>query len=45
MSIDTIPFNKPYKSKNEIQYIREVVESGLVSGDRKYTKLVQQYID
>lgn len=45
MPIDTIPFNKPYKSKNEIQYIREVVESGLVSGDRKYTKLVQQYID
>ena len=40
-----IPFNKPYKAKNEISYINQVLESGLISGDRKYTKLVQQLLE
>lgn len=43
--MDIIPFNKPYKAKNELKYIEDVVSSGLVSGDRKYTKLAQQYLD
>jgi dTDP-4-amino-4,6-dideoxygalactose transaminase len=40
-----IPFNKPYLTGKEIVYIKEVLESGLVSGDRKYTKLVQELLE
>lgn len=44
MSEKVIPFNKPYKSAHELEYMKEVIDSGLVSGDRKYTKLVQPYL-
>ena len=40
-----IPFNKPYFKNRELDYIKEVIESGLVSGDRKYTKIVQEYME
>lgn len=36
-----IPFNKPFIAKNEKKYVQDVIESGLISGDRKYTKLTQ----
>ena len=35
----TIRFNKPYFTEKEIECIKEVIESGLVSGDRKYTSI------
>lgn len=37
-----IPYNSPYFAGNEQKYILDVLQSGLVSGDRKYTKLVQE---
>jgi len=40
-----IPFNKPCFQGKELDYIKEVMESGLVSGDRKYTKIVQEYME
>lgn len=40
-----IPYNKPYLTGKEKTYIEEVLESGLVSGDRKYTKLVQELLE
>ena len=33
-----IPFNKPYLSGREIDYIRDAVLSGLISGDGMFTK-------
>lgn len=33
-----IPFNKPFIIGNEIEYIKEAVTSGKISGDGKYTK-------
>ena len=43
--MEKIRFNKPYLTGNEIKYISETLESGLVSGDRKYTPLVQNFIE
>jgi dTDP-4-amino-4,6-dideoxygalactose transaminase len=34
----TIPFNKPYLSGKEIEYIRDAVVAGKISGDGKYTE-------
>ena len=33
-----IPFNKPYLSGNEFEYIKQAVESGKISGDGIFTK-------
>ena len=38
-----IPFNKPYKAKNQIQFIDEVLNSDKISGNGKYTKLCQEF--
>lgn len=38
-----IPYNSPYFAGNEQKYALDVLQTGLVSGDRKYTKLVQEY--
>lgn len=42
-----IPFNYPYLTGNEIRYIEDVLcslsEGGHISGDGKYTKLVQDF--
>lgn len=38
-----IPYNLPYFSGNEQKYVLEVLQSGLVAGDRKFTKLVQEF--
>jgi dTDP-4-amino-4,6-dideoxygalactose transaminase len=38
-----IPYCSSYFAGNEQKYVLDVLQSGLVSGDRKYTKLVQEY--
>ena len=42
-----IPFNRPYLTGNEIRYMQDVLhslsEGGHISGDGKYTKLVQDF--
>lgn len=40
-----IPFNKPYLSGKEIQYIKDAVVSGKISGNGKYTQLCQQFFE
>ena len=40
-----IPFNKPYLSGNETNYIEEAVKSGKISGNGKYTKLCQEFFE
>jgi len=40
-----IPFNKPYLTGNETDYIRESVLSGKISGDGVYTKKCHQYFE
>jgi dTDP-4-amino-4,6-dideoxygalactose transaminase len=37
------PFNKPYLTGNETQYIEDAVQSGKISGNGKYTKLCQDF--
>jgi dTDP-4-amino-4,6-dideoxygalactose transaminase len=43
--MQTIPFNKSFVATNELKYITEVINSGLVSGDRKYTKIVHSFME
>ncbi len=42
-----IPFNRPYLTGNELRYMEDVIQSfdkgGHISGDGKYTKLVQDF--
>jgi dTDP-4-amino-4,6-dideoxygalactose transaminase len=38
-----IPFNKPYFTGNENNYIADAVASGHISGNGKYTKLCQNF--
>lgn len=40
-----IPFNKPYLSGNELQYISDAVISGKISGDGKYTHKVHTFFE
>jgi len=44
-----IPFNRPYLTGNELTYIEDVIQSSQsgehISGDGKYTKLVQQFFE
>lgn len=40
-----IPFNKPYLSGNELQYIGEAVQSGKISGNGVFTKKSQQFFE
>ncbi|MCX6027645.1 MAG: dTDP-4-amino-4,6-dideoxygalactose transaminase, partial [Chloroflexi bacterium] len=40
-----IPFNKPYLSGNEIEYIREAVASGKISGDGMFTRKCQRFFE
>lgn len=41
----SIPFNKPYISGNEYAYIKDVLDSGKLSGNRKYTQLCQAFFE
>ena len=40
-----IPFNKPYLSGKEIEYIQKAVASGKISGDGYYTKKCQEFFE
>lgn len=39
------PFNKPYLSGKEIEYIAESVKTGKISGDGKFTKLCHSFFE
>lgn len=41
----SIPFNKPYLTGKETDYIREAVASGKISGDGKFTNKCHQFIE
>lgn len=41
----TIPFNKPYLSGKELEYIRDSVQSGKISGNGKYTKRCHEFFE
>lgn len=40
-----IPFNKPYITGKEVQYIQDAVATGKISGNGKYTQLCHQYFE
>lgn len=40
-----IPFNKPFITGNELEYIQDAVDYGHISGNGKYTKLTQQFFE
>ncbi len=40
-----IPFNKPFITGNELEYIKDAVDFGHISGNGKYTKLTQQFFE
>lgn len=40
-----IPFNKPYLTGKETDYITDAVKSGKISGNGKYTKLCQDFFE
>jgi dTDP-4-amino-4,6-dideoxygalactose transaminase len=40
-----IPFNKPYASGKEYEYLKDALASGKISGNGKYTKLCQQFFE
>ena len=40
-----IPFNKPYLTGKETDYIHDAVKSGKLSGNGKYTKLCQTFFE
>ncbi|MHC4122158.1 MAG: dTDP-4-amino-4,6-dideoxygalactose transaminase [Planctomycetota bacterium] len=40
-----IPFNKPYLTGKETDYIKQAVESGKISGDGIFTKKCQQFFE
>ncbi len=40
-----IPFNKPYLSGRELDYIRDAVESGQISGDGPYTRKCHSFLE
>jgi dTDP-4-amino-4,6-dideoxygalactose transaminase len=40
-----IPFNKPFFAGSELDYIKDAVISGKISGNGKYTKMCQNYFE
>ena len=40
-----IPFNKPYMTGQETEYIRQAVESGKISGNGEFTKRCQNFFE
>lgn len=45
MQQNQIPFNKPFITGNELEYIKDAVNFGHISGNGKYTKLTQQFFE
>ena len=41
----SIPYNKPFISGNELQYIADAVGTGKISGDGKYSQLCQHFFE
>ncbi|WP_226389669.1 dTDP-4-amino-4,6-dideoxygalactose transaminase [Penaeicola halotolerans] len=41
----TIPFNKPFLTGNEIDYINDAIHFGKISGNGKYTKKCQDFFE
>jgi dTDP-4-amino-4,6-dideoxygalactose transaminase len=41
----TIPFNKPYLTGKETEYITDAVQTGKISGNGKYTQKCQQFFE
>ena len=40
-----IPFNKPYMTGKETEYVRQAVESGKISGNGEFTKRCQKFFE
>ncbi|MBR4612726.1 MAG: dTDP-4-amino-4,6-dideoxygalactose transaminase [Kiritimatiellae bacterium] len=40
-----IPFNKPYMTGRETEYVRQAVESGKISGNGEFTKRCQKFFE
>ena len=40
-----LPFNKPFFTGNETNYIKDAVQSGKISGNGKYTQLCQEFFE
>ncbi|HYD92607.1 MAG TPA: aminotransferase class I/II-fold pyridoxal phosphate-dependent enzyme, partial [Flavobacterium sp.] len=40
-----IPFNKPYLTGKETEYIHDAVSTGKISGNGKYTKMCQSFFE
>ncbi|MFC1850157.1 dTDP-4-amino-4,6-dideoxygalactose transaminase [candidate division CSSED10-310 bacterium] len=40
-----IPFNRPFIIGNELEYIQDAVLSGIISGNGKYTKKCQEFME
>jgi dTDP-4-amino-4,6-dideoxygalactose transaminase len=40
-----IPFNKPYFSGRELEYIEQAINSGKISGNGKFTKICQTFFE
>lgn len=40
---DSIPFNKPYLSGNELTYIQQAIQQGKISGDGPFTQKCHQF--
>src|ERR1039458_9018036 len=40
-----IPFNKPYLTGNELEYIKEAVLSGKISGNGMFTQKCQHFFE
>lgn len=40
-----IPFNKPYITGSEFEYIADAISSGKLSGNGRYTQMCQEYLE
>ena len=45
LKFNMIPFNKPFLTGKETDYITDAVVSGKISGNGKYTQLCQQFFE
>jgi dTDP-4-amino-4,6-dideoxygalactose transaminase len=43
--MDVIPFNKPFLTGNEINYIQQCLQSGRLAGDGNFTRKVHQFFE
>ncbi len=45
MSLHKIPFNKPYMTGNEIEYIKQAYANSMLAGDGPFTKLCHAWLE